>query len=360
MRSARYHWAWLTITLTVVAAGFGAATTEAQVVVIGQMRFGDGAVMGFPRSARPVDEGSGLIAGDDFRRIGDPWWDDVARDDGGDALPAVKQRPAEPVPVPPVALNPDGSEKLLDAATLSREQRESLFTESARLAAITGMMSLRRELTAVRHVRPALDEQQRSFVLAAGRKALRERLSALAEKPLTRWTKEQKRSLEDTIREALAASLAANESDAARDAYVAEVARRDERRKRAAVDVVVAEIDRDARLSIAERTRLTDGLVESYRESWRGLTEAFAGDQAFAVGMPLPNGLDRSVERLLGKQRAGEWQARRQTALQEVGMQVGHAQMHQIRAGGRAILVRPNGPALPQADVEVDVEAEAN
>jgi hypothetical protein len=57
MRSARYHWAWLTITLTVVAAGFGAATTEAQVVVIGQMRFGDGAVMGFPRSARPVDEG---------------------------------------------------------------------------------------------------------------------------------------------------------------------------------------------------------------------------------------------------------------------------------------------------------------
>jgi hypothetical protein len=32
MRSARYHWAWLTITLTVVAAGFGAATTEAQVV----------------------------------------------------------------------------------------------------------------------------------------------------------------------------------------------------------------------------------------------------------------------------------------------------------------------------------------
>jgi hypothetical protein len=353
------------ITATLVAAS--AAIAEAQfaagggAVVIGgagvRIQFG-GPMAG--RAARPpVDEGSGLFPGDEFRRIGDPWWDEVAKDDGGDALPAVAQEPNAGLPAVPPEGDPR-AEKPLDAATLSREQQDSLRKESARLAAITGMMSLRRELSAVRQVRPGLEEQQRSFVLAAGRKVLQARLAALGEEPVTRWTADKKRSLEEAIRDALAASLAANESDAARDEYVAEAARREERRKQAAVDALLAEIDRDARLSIDERTRLADGLVESYRESWRGLSDDYARGIASGYGMTaLPADLVQKVNRVLGKQRAEEWQARRQAALEAVGI----VQMRQpiggpvapVRPGVRRqlMLVQPGGGG---AAVQVEVE----
>jgi hypothetical protein len=304
-----------------IAAVFSAATAEAQVVVGGQavviqrMQFGAGFGMAGMRGFRPVDEGSGLFPDDDFRRIGDPWWDDVAKDDAGAELPAVAREPAAGLPaVSPVA-DEQAVEKALDAGTLSREQREALHKESARLAAVTGMMGLRRELSAVRQIRPELDEQQRAIVLLAGRKALREGLAALAEKPLSRWGNDRKQALDAAVRDAIGAALAANDSDAARDAYLAEVTRRDERRKRAAVDALVAEIDRDMQLAAEERERLVAGLTESYREAWRSVADQYPQGLAAGLGMQqLPSGLDRKVEEILGKQRTAEWLARRPNA----------------------------------------------
>jgi hypothetical protein len=160
-----------------------------------------------------------------------------------------------------------------------------------------------------------LDEQQRSFVLAAGRQVLRERLAALDEKPLTRWTSEHKQGLAAAIRESIGAALAANDSDEARDAYVAEASRREDRRKRAAVDALVAEIDRDMQLSREERDQLVSGLTEAYREAWRSVADQYPQGLAAGVGMQyLPTGVDRSVERILGKPRTAEWLARRPNA----------------------------------------------
>jgi hypothetical protein len=278
-----------------------------------------------------VDEGSSLFPDDDFRRIGDPWWDDVAKDEADGGLPAVGQQPAAGVPA---GANGGEGDPKLDAAALSREQRDALARETSRLAAVTGMMVLRRELSAVRQLRPMLDEQQRALVLLAGQKALRERLASLEEKPLPRWTNEQKLGLAATIREAIGAALAANDSDEARDAYVAEEARRDERRKRAAVDALVAEIDRELQLSGDERDRLVAGLTESYREAWRMAANSYPLGLAAGVGLlQLPNGLDRSVEQILGKQRVAEWLARRPNP----GIR---RQIH-VRVNGQAVPIQP-------------------
>lgn len=308
---------WLTLML-LAAAGPAASAARAQVVVGGGgnvmvvQRFQFAGGMGGMRGARPVDEGSGLFPDDDFRRIGDPWWDDVAKEDAGAELPAVGREPAAGLPQVGVVADEQAVEKALDAATLSREQREALHKESARLAAVTGMMGLRRELSAVRQIRPGLDEQQRAIVLRAGRKALREQLAALDEKPLSRWGNDRKQALDAAVRDAIGAALAANDSDAARDAYLAEVTRREERRKRAAVDALVAEIDRDMQLAAEERERLVAGLTEEYREAWRNVAEEYQRGLAAGVGMQqLPSGLDRKVEEILGKQRTAEWLARR-------------------------------------------------
>ena len=311
---------FLALILLAAAAGPAASAARGQVVVRGggnvmvvqRFQFGGGAGM---RGARPVDEGSGLFPDDDFRRIGDPWWDEVAKDEAGADLPAVAREPAGGLPQFFQGADEQAMEKALDAAALSREQREALFKESARLAAVTGMMGLRRELSAVRQLRPMLDEQQRSFVLAAGRQVLRERLAALDEKPLTRWTSEHKQGLAAAIRESIGAALAANDSDEARDAYVAEASRREDRRKRAAVDALVAEIDRDMQLSREERDQLVSGLTEAYREAWRSVADQYPQGLAAGVGMQyLPTGVDRSVERILGKPRTAEWLARRPNA----------------------------------------------
>jgi len=311
---------FLALILLAAAAGPAASAARGQVVVRGGgnvmvvQRFQFGGVGGM-RGARPVDEGSGLFPDDDFRRIGDPWWDEVAKDEAGADLPAVAREPAAGLPQFFQGADEQAVEKALDAAALSREQREALFKESARLAAVTGMMGLRRELSAVRQIRPGLDEQQRSIVLLAGRKAVRERLAALAEKPLTRWTSEHKQGLAAAIRESIGAALAANDSDEARDAYVAEASRREDRRKRAAVDALVAEIDRDMQLSREERDQLVSGLTEAYREAWRSVADQYPQGLAAGVGMQqLPSGLDRNVERILGKQRTAEWLARRPNA----------------------------------------------
>ena len=309
---------FLALILLAAAAGPAASAARGQVVVRGggnvmvvvqrRHQFGGGAGM---RGFRPVDEGSGLFPDDDFRRIGDPWWDEVAKEDAGAELPAVAREPAAGLPQVGVVADEQAVEKALDAATLSREQREALHKESSRLAAVTGMITLRRELSAVRQLRPMLDEQQRSFVLAAGRQVLRERLAALDEKPLNRWTSEHKQGLAAAIRESIGAALAANDSDEARDAYVAEASRREDRRKRAAVDALVAEIDRDMQLSREERDQLVSGLTEAYREAWRSVADQYPQGLAAGVGMQyLPTGVDRSVERILGKPRTAEWLAR--------------------------------------------------
>lgn len=343
---------WLTLML-LAAAGPAASAARAQVVVGGGgnvmvlQRFQFGGGMGGMRGARPVDEGSGLFPDDDFRRIGDPWWDDVAKEDAGAELPAVAREPAAGLPQVGVVADEQAVEKaLVDAATLSREQREALHKESARLAAVTGMMGLRRELSAVRQIRPGLDEQQRAIVLRAGRKALREQLAALDEKPLSRWGNDRKQALDAAVRDAIGAALAANDSDAARDAYLAEVTRREERRKRAAVDALVAEIDRDMQLAAEERERLVAGLTEEYREAWRNVAEEYQRGLAAGVGMQqLPSGLDRKVEEILGEQRTAEWVARRPNAYGKPG--IGRQIRPRLRAGaGNGVQVIIEGGAV--------------
>lgn len=343
---------WLALILLAAAAGPAASAARAQVVfggggnVVVVQRFQFGGVMPGMRGGRPVDEGSGLFPDDDFRRIGDPWWDDVAKDEAGAELPAVAREPAAGLLPVGVVADEQAVEKALDAGTLSREQREALHKESARLAAVTGMMGLRRELSVVRQIRPALDEQQRAIVLLAGKKAVREHLAALEEKPVSRWGNDRKQALDAVVRDAIGAALAANESDAAREAYLAEAMRREERRKRAAVDALVADIDRDLQLAVDERERLVAGLTEAYREAWRAAAEDYPRRLAAGVGMwQLPSGLDRKVEEILGKQRTAEWLARRPSA--EGGPGVGRPNRPRIRAGnGNGVQVIIEGGAV--------------
>jgi len=112
--------------------------------------------------------------------------------------------------------------------------------------------------------------------------------------------------------------------------------------------VVVAEVDRAAYLDDAERAALAKALEESYRERWRPVMAAFEQH-----GMAVPDesflpGLERCVEKALGKERKSQWVAARDEARKAAGASA----MQQMQMLGNGVQVQaqvigaPGQPAV--------------
>jgi hypothetical protein len=144
----------------------------------------------------------------------------------------------------------------------------------------------------------------------------------------------------------------ANGQAAESAAYEAEQGLRMERRKAAVVATLVAEVDREAYLDAAEREALAKGLAESYRERWRlSLTalqqNAMHGGRAVPDENILP-GLERCVEKALGKERKDTWVAARDEARALAGVAGGQGGVMAFGNGGIRVW-QPVAPVLPAA-----------
>lgn len=238
--------------------------------------------------------------------IGDPWWDDA------EAGPKAAD-PAKPA-------DEAGRE-----AELMRRQYEQ-----------HGLTVLRRELSVVRQTCPSLEKRQRALVLQAGRQVI----DKLVANELDSDGRKAG-NLETAIGDALRASVAANAAAEEAAAYAAETGLREERAKQAVVAALVADVDRDAYLDDAERDALGKSLAESYRERWRPAVRELQQGSVDLGGAPL-QGVERCVEKALGKERKAEWLARREEA-------------HKLlaEAGGAARVMMNNGGMMLHVEAQV-------
>lgn len=237
--------------------------------------------------------------------IGDPWWDDA---EGG--RPAAKPQP--------VAADEALAADPADAQAMVRAQVE-MIAHSVRQQ---GLAILRRELSLVRQSCPSLEKQQRARVLEAGRgaidRAFDEQVQA-AGGGRRRVAQRRGGDLEAAIRDALKAAVKANADAAELVAYETEHGLREERRKAAVIAALVAEVDREAYLDDAEREALAKGLTAAYRDRWwRGVTALQQNVRIVPDENILP-GLERCVEKALGKRRKDQWMAARDEARQFAG-----------------------------------------
>lgn len=258
--------------------------------------------------------------GDDAEAIGDPWWDEA------EAKPPAEQ-------APDAEAEGDEGDVPADAQAMLQEQLRAQAQQLAQQLRQQGLTILRRELSLVRQSCPSLEKQQRALVLEAGRgaidRAVDEQLQA-AGGGRRRPTKQI--DLETAIRDALKASVKANATAEESAAHEAERGLRRERAKQATIAAIVADVDRDAFLDDAEREALAKGLAESYRERWRQVVRALQQGMV-EFGAPPPQGVDRCVERALGKERKAEWLARREEA-QKLLAQAGGQQIQMLGNGG--------------------------
>lgn len=240
--------------------------------------------------------------------IGDPWWDE-----------AEAKRPAANAPGA-VAPEAEAAEEPADAQAMLQAQLRAQAEALAQNVRQQGLAILRRELSLVRQSCPSLEKQQRALVLEAGRGAIDrvvdEQMQAAGGR---RRRPARPTDLEATVRDALKATVKANADDAELAAYEAEHRQREERRKAAVVAAIVAEVDREAYLDDAEREALARTLGESYRERWRPAVVALQQQ-----GMAVPDesilpGLERCVEKALGKERKAAWVTARDEARQLAG-----------------------------------------
>jgi hypothetical protein len=259
--------------------------------------------------------------GDDAEAIGDPWWDEA------EAKPPAAEQ------APDAEAEGDEGDVPADAQAMLQEQLRAQAQQLAQQLRQQGLTILRRELSLVRQSCPSLEKQQRALALEAGRgaidRAVDEQLQA-AGGGRRRPTKQT--DLETAIRDALKASVKANATAEESAAYEAERGLRRERAKQATIAAIVADVDRDAFLDDAEREALAKGLAESYRERWRQVVRALQQGMV-EVGAPPPQGVDRCVERALGKERKAEWLARREEA-QKLLAQAGGQQIQMLGNGG--------------------------
>jgi hypothetical protein len=293
--------------LAVAGLGVLAAESVAQV----QLEMAQGQQLVRPMIAPLVAQDDG--AGD---AIGDPWWDDVEA-----ARPDAKPQP--------VAADEAPAAEPADAQAMLRAQVE-MFAQNVRQQ---GLAILRRELSLVRQSCPSLEKQQRAIVLEAGRgaidRAVDEQMQAAGN---GRRRQAKPTDLEAAIRDGLKTSLKANASDAELAAYEGEHGLREERRKAAVVAALVAEVDREAYLDDAEREALAKGLTASYRERWRPAVTALQQGRMFVPDESNLPGLERCVEKALGKERKAQWLTARDEARRLAGgpgMQRGQVQAMQ-------------------------------
>ena len=313
-----------------------------------------------PMIAPPVAQGDG--AGD---AIGDPWWDDAEA-----ARPDAKPQP--------VAADEAPAAEPADAQAMLRAQVE-MFAQRVRQQ---GLAILRRELSLVRQSCPSLEKQQRALVLEAGRgavdRAVDEQIQA-AGGGRRRVAPKRGGDLEAAIRDALKAAVKANAAEAELAAYEGEHGLREERRKAAVVAALVAEVDREAYLDDAEREALAKGLTASYRERWRPAVSMLQQGMVVPDESNLP-GLERCVEKALGKERKAQWVAAREEARKLAGGRgMQQVQVHAVQPlgnggvraqlffgrgqpGGRRVQVGGNGGQMlleVQAEVVAGEQPEA-
>jgi hypothetical protein len=197
--------------------------------------------------------------------IGDPWWDDVGsgrvanepdRNEGRDASPA------------------DGD---------TRRPNEPMRARAARQRGQAAMHALRGDLSLVRQTSPALDAAARAEILAAGRRAVDENSAAPSTTPRTH------------VRAALSAALEAYAGAGAVVAWQREIDQRSERRRRAALAVIVEAVDQSHGLDDGRRAAVAEGLVQGWQNSW----EMVLG-HAQRPGRSLPSGVAECVTQALG------------------------------------------------------------
>ena len=252
--------------------------------------------------------------------IGDPWWDDAAQ----------QPKAGKPDPEPADEAGDDQA----DAADPQAQMQAQLRAQAEMMrshARQQGLAILRRELSIVRQTCPSLERQQRALVLEAGRGAIEKAVDDQMAAALGRRRGRQA-DIETAVGEALRASVAANAAAEESAAYEAERGLRKERAKRATIAALVADVDRDAFLDDAEREGLAKALGESYRERWRQVVTALQQGMV-EFGAPPPQGVDRCVERALGKERKAEWLARREES-QKLLAQAGGQQIQMFGDGG--------------------------
>jgi len=335
------------------AAGLAAAATPAVAQVQLQLQ-----QLVQPMIAPFVPEAAG--AGEP---IGDPWWDEAeAKRSAAEQAPDAVAEDAE-------AEEPADAQAMLQAQL--RAQAEML----AQNVRQQGLAILRRELSLVRQTCPSLEKQQRALVLEAGRGAIDRAVDEQMQAAGGGRRRPAKRTdLETAIRDALLASIKANADDSELVAYETEHRLRAERRKAAVVAAIVAEVDREAYLDDAEREALAKGLTESYRERWRPVVAALQQNGLVVPDENMLPGLERCVEKALGKERKARWVAARDEARKLAG---GPDMQQRVLFGNGGIQVQaqvmaaPGQPAVRRVirrqvqvggggvQVQVEVQAEA-
>jgi hypothetical protein len=259
--------------------------------------------------------------------IGDPWWDDAA------AKPQAEKPAAEPAADTDDEAAAEDADPQAQMQAQLRAQAEMMRTGAEQ----QGLAILRRELSIVRQTCPSLERQQRALVLEAGRAAIEKAVDDQMAAALGRRRGRQA-DVETAIGEALRASVAANAAAEESAAYEVERGLRRERAKQATIAAIVADVDRDAFLDDAEREALAKALAESYRERWRQVVTALQQGMV-EVGAPPPQGVDRCVERALGKERKAEWLARREEA-NKLASHQGGGQVLQVFGNGGMVQIQ--------------------
>lgn len=221
------------------------------------------------------------------RAIGDPWWDE--------AVPATAEAPLVEVPA---------REMQARARTVADQNRN------------VAMMALRRELSLVRAACPSLGAGQRATIVAAGLRAVDEGPAANA--PVVHnhravrpgvvirmqvqgraSTVASGRHVEEAVTKTLAEVAIPEEFEA----WQREIAARAERRRAAAVAVLVEAVDQTAMLDDAERDRLAGALTEKWQAFWDQ-----AAMQPGLTAARLPPGVAAVVAEVLGPEDFNRWQ----------------------------------------------------
>ena len=205
---------------------------------------------------------SGLEPG---QEIGDPWWDDVETGHVGEEPSRDEARDTGPG---------DGD---------TRRPNEQMRRRTARQRGQAAMNALRGDLSLVRHTSPALDAAARAEVLAAGQRAVDEIVAAPFTAPRAH------------VRAALSAALEAHAGAGAVAAWKHEIDQRSERRRRAAIAVIVEAVDQSHGLDDGQRAAVAEGLARGWQNSW----EMVLG-HAQRPGRSLPSGVAECVAQAVG------------------------------------------------------------
>jgi len=219
--------------------------------------------------------------------IGDPWWDDCAP-------PAAEERPAE-----------EPADKGLRCLHDARRKAAMNF--------------MRRDLSLLRGACPSLSVAQRAKVVAAGRLAIDQLAmdgarAAAEQRPeapgvvVKNQGGSRMAEAQATVGVALATALQEVASADQVKAYERDLAARAERRRAAALAVLVNTIDQTAMLDVAKREALAIALEKNWQPFWE--QAALQTGQTRMTGARLPPGVAAVVADVLGREAFHAWQER--------------------------------------------------